>query len=399
MTGCNQKKSSGFEKRLKRRIIGPEHSFFAICPPGLEPLLKTEIQASGISTKPLTIEKGGITFTAKLADVMQLNLSSGCASRILMRIARFHCDSFSKLEKELQKIEWPLYLQNATAIDFQISAYKSRLYHSGAIEERFRKAVSSQIDLQPQDLPIPPDLFVQTIFVRVSRDKFLVSLDTSGTLLSKRGIKTRVTPAPIRENLAFALLNWAKLSPDDILMDPMCGSGTFALEGALIKSGIAPGLFRRFAFENWPAFRAKAFQHMKKKAWEKFIPPQKPEIFASDLNSDSIETAKFNCHGHEFSNLIRFETADFFSLKPSKTGKSRKGVIALNPPYGKRLDTASTQEQFFYDIGRKLKTDFKGWRAGIVIPDTSLAGVLDLNLKMRPVFHGGLEIFIGISVI
>ncbi|MBU1542146.1 MAG: RNA methyltransferase [Proteobacteria bacterium] len=300
------------------------------------------------------------------------------------------------LKKKINSIDWILYLPENCTLQFKVTAKKSRLYHSDAVIQRCQAVISKQLG---QTRPGKIAGAAQTIYIRADHDEFTVSIDTSGDILFKRGIKKKVSHAPLRENLAFAMLSWAGFSANDILIDPMCGSGTFSIEAAMIKSGLPPGFFRSFAFESWPAFSPKAFAYLKKQAGESIIFSPEKQIFASDTDENAVSIVKENIKDHGFSRMIEATQKDFFDILPPVLSSMQKGVIMLNPPYGKRLGSRYAAPSFFHEISKKLKHDFKGWHAGIILPDKECITALGLPLDFRPISHGGLEIFAGIGQI
>jgi len=140
----------------------------------------------------------------------------------------------------------------------------------------------------------------------------------SGDLLFKRGVKQKVITAPLRENLAFAILKAAGFTPQDVLVDPMCGSGTFSIEAAMIQANIPPGFFRSFAFEEWPGFRRENFTYLKAQAQKNFDLKTSPEIFASDIDGAGLSLLEDAIEQHEFLKTIQAQTIDFFDLQPTQ---------------------------------------------------------------------------------
>lgn len=391
------KKPSSFEKRVKRRIIGREHVFFAACSPGLKKVCHAEILASGFSEDSLDIIEGGIEFKGKPDTCMAFNLYLRSPLKILMRISRFKADSFEKLEKKIAAIDWNLYLPKNCTLNFNVTARKSRLYHSDAIAQRCKKSITEQ--LSSNETFIAANKSIQTVYVRADQDEFTISLDTSGELLFKRGIKKKVTQAPLRETIAFAMLSWAGFSHEDILVDPMCGSGTFSLEAAMMKTKVPPGFVRSFAFENWPGFSDKAYAHLKKQAEKQFVSFSEKQIFASDMDDMALSALEQNISVHAFNRIIDVCKKDFFSIHPSMIHPGKKGVVMLNPPYGKRLGEKTDTQSFYNEIEKKLKADFKSWRLGIVLPSREDNFLPGLTLQLKPIFNGGLDIFAGIGII
>ncbi|WP_300458662.1 RNA methyltransferase [Desulfobacula sp.] len=392
-------KLSAYEKRVKRRIIGRDHSFFAVCPPGLKRLCKDELMGLGFSKDTLDIIPGGIAFNTRLTTGMQLNLNLRSPSKLLMRISRFKADSFEKLEKKTAAIDWVLYLPQNCTLKFNVTARKSRLYHSDAIAQRCEKIITAQLGSGNGVVSPSGNKSTQTIHIRADHDEFTISLDSTGDLLFKRGIKQNVGKAPLRENLAFAMLYWAGFSTEDILMDPMCGSGTFSLEAAMMKANVPPGFFRSFAFEHWPGFSRKAYDHMKKQARKNIVHFSNKQIFASDIDDMAITALEQNIAHEIFKPIIDVTKQDFFSITPCLISSPQQGVVMLNPPYGKRLGEKIDARSIYREIGKKLAADFKGWRAGIVLPSRECQSYLGLKLELKPIFHGGLEIFAGIGII
>lgn len=388
---------SPFIKRVKRRVSGRKHSFFAVCAPGLRKTCYREMVEAGFAENDMKMTKGGIEFQARLNTCMAFNLTLRSPSRILMRIAHFKADSFEKLEQKIEGIDWILYLPENCFIKFNITSRKSRLYHSGAIEQRCKKIISEQ--LNSMDAFTAEERSSQTIHIRAEDNFFTISMDTTGNLLFKRGIKKKVSKAPVRENIASAMLSWTKFSAEDVLIDPMCGSGTFSIEAAMIKSNIPPGFFRNFALQQWPAFNYKTYAYMKKQMQKEFTRFSGREIFASDIDDHALAALKKNRDKHDFCKMIHVSKTDFFKITPPIACPEKKGVIMLNPPYGKRLGKNDNTTLFYREIGKKLNADFKNWRVGIILPSRESRLSLGLRLELKPLFHGGLDIFAGIGKI
>jgi putative N6-adenine-specific DNA methylase len=203
----------------------------------------------------------------------------------------------------------------------------------------------------------------------------------------------------LRETTAAGILRWAGYRPEDHpenplgypLLDPMCGSGTFSLEAALMAKAIPPGFFREFAFMQWPCFRPQQWAHLKKTAGRRMRDLASPVIRASDTDGRAIEALR-DCIGrNRLDDAIALSDADFFDLQPGSAAIG-KGLIVLNPPYGKRLSTQGDTERQFKAIAAKLKADFKGWQAALLVPQRELAAKLNLRLESRRIQHGGLDL-------
>ena len=383
--------AGNMEKRVKRRVAARNHDFFCVCPPGLRNLCRKELSGLDIDPSGIQVKKGGVEFTGKVQDCYRANLYLRSPVRILMRICTFRAESFAELEKKAASVDWELYVPSNAKVAYSVSCSKSRLYHTAAVEERLAGIVSKKAETAGAPSADAEDRPLIRLFVRAENDRFEISVDSSGELLYKRGIKEMGGRAPIRENLAFALLQWAGFSPDDILADPMCGSGTFSVEAAMRKKRIPPGYFRGFAFENWPCFRPAQFAHMKKKAAEEFTKVKEESIFAFDVQDRVLDYFENRMNEYGLDELIRIEKKDFFDLTAADF--PHKGVIVLNPPYGKRIKSRNETRMFFQQIFEKLEADFTGWRTGLVIPDRSLAELPGFKCRIIPFFHGGLDVF------
>ncbi|MBN2715840.1 MAG: class I SAM-dependent RNA methyltransferase, partial [Deltaproteobacteria bacterium] len=232
-----------------------KHQLFASCAPGVEPFLLDELRQLHVGN--INSENGGVSFTGSDETIARINLQSRIAHRVLLRLGAFRASHLSELEKHASAQSFEQYISSSSAVFVNATCKKSKIYHSGAAAERIANAITHRIPLKnsPQ-CQIAPDFAnpsTVAIQVRIIRDEVLISLDTSGEHLHKRGYRTHVTEAPLRENIAAAALRFCGYTGEIPLCNPMCGSGTIAIEAALIATRTAPGLTRRFSFENWPS--------------------------------------------------------------------------------------------------------------------------------------------------
>lgn len=389
-------KKTSFEKRIKRRVTARSHTFFASSAPGLKQLLKKEFKSLPIPPDSITMAEGGVAFTGPIKVCYLANLYLGTASRITMEIAEFKAENFRTLEKKLSQVEWELYLPKNSPIHVEATTRHSRLYHTAAIEERATRIIQEHLqdNALETELPLPS----QRIFIRAIDDRFHISLDTSGDLLHKRGITSLVGAAPLRATLARAILARTGFSGNEPLIDPMCGSGNFTLEAALMAARIPPGFYRRFAFEHFPCFSDAQWRHLKQTAEKGFQKGKSPLIFGFDTAKTLVDDLGDTVTDHPFSSFVSVGQQNFFDLVPTElTG--RTGVVVLNPPYGKRLGKKSEITALYREIGTKLAKDFQGWRVGIILPEPDLAKFLPFSTDLHPLFHGGLEIHVATGII
>ena len=231
----------------------------------------------------------------------------------------------------------------------------------------------------------------QNIFVRGKDDRFTVSIDSSGELLYKRGLKKHPGKAPLRETIAAATLLLAGYKGSQPLIDPMCGAGTFSLEGALMAKGIPAGWFRDFAFTGWPSYLAKRWDYIKRQAQSGFVQPKQPIIFASDTDGDACQRLKDCVEKFNLSDAVSVYQKDFFDLAPREL-TDQTGVICINPPYGRRLGQKHDSQKKFHAICDKLKSDYGGWKLVLIAPSRKLAGTVTFATEAYPILHGGLKL-------
>jgi len=227
--------------------------------------------------------------------------------------------------------------------------------------------------------------------VRGLDDRFTVSLDSSGDILYKRGLKKHTGSAPLRETLAAAALLLAGYDGRVPLIDPMCGTGTFSLEAALMAKHIPAGWFRDFAFTRWPSFLTKRWNHIRRQSESGFMHPAQPLIFASDRDGEACRKLKICAQIHNLTDTVHVRQKDFFDLDPRGL-TDQCGVICLNPPYGRRLGGRQESEKLFAAICDKLKQAYTGWALVLFAPGRKLAGTVPFQIKTFPVAHGGLKL-------
>ncbi|MBU1172605.1 MAG: hypothetical protein KKD44_23855 [Proteobacteria bacterium] len=384
-------KPTALEKRIKRHVTAREHPFFVVVSPGLLQVCKGELNHVFKGEKVLSEVDGGIEFHGSVADCYLANLHLRCASRILMRLSSFTASDFASLEKKIDQIPWELYLQGDQAFDIHVTLKKSRLYHSGAVIQRFndrirgREGFALNPGKQKQGKP-------QTLFVRAVNDRFEVSIDSSGELLYIRGLKTQGGKAPLRETLAAGMLMLAGYDGKMPLIDPMCGTGSFALEAAMMAGNIPPGWHREFAFEHWPCFRPGTWKHMRQEAEPLMGFNTTPRIFSSDQDSKACDRMTENVIRSGLESLIQVTHRDFFEIDPNSLCQE-KGLILINPPYGLRLGTKKQSETLIRDLFSRFERTYGGWIVGLISPFDAKTLKPSFPVKTHVLFHGGLELF------
>lgn len=380
-------------KRIKRHVTGRVRTFFAATAPELEKLCFDELTAPPLSIKYARVIAGGVEFRGRLSDAWLANLHLRTANRVLMRITEFRARGFPELERRLSDIPWELYLPAGAVPETSVSASRSRLYHRGAVAERFAAAVARRL-ASAETVPPPAGEAggTQRLFVRAVEDRFTVSIDSSGALLHKRGWKPDVGRAPLRETLAAAALMLAGYDGREPLIDPMCGSGAFAMEAALMASETPPGSRRNFAFMGWPSYRPRRWSHLRRQAGGREpTPPAAPAIHASDRNPEAAAALQAAVETAGLGEFVSVARRDFFDIRPEALA-DRPGVVTLNPPYGVRMGNRAESQALFEAVCDHLRRHFGGWRFAMISPGREAARGVPFEATPHPLFHGGLRL-------
>ncbi len=368
----------------KRPTKSAPLSLFAVTAPGLEPLAVAELQALGIAAREV---EGGAAFSGTLHDVGRANLWLRTASRVVARIGEFHARSFAELERHARQQPWDRFLVRGADVRLRVTCKKSRLYHSDAVAERVAGAIDARLGsvgaLTVDGSEDDEISEAQTlIVVRVFRDVVTISADTSGDLLHMRGYRLATVKAPIRETLAAALLTASGWNSELPLLDPMCGAGTIAIEGALIARRIAPGLrhgggTRRFAFFNWPEFDAGKWDAIVSDASGVLLPRAAAPILASDRDAGAIAAAIANAERAGVATDIDFSERALSAIEPPAS----PGWLVTNPPYGVRVGDRDRLRNLYAQLGNVARRKLEGWNLALLSADEALDRQIGIPLE------------------
>ncbi|MFZ5571424.1 MAG: THUMP domain-containing class I SAM-dependent RNA methyltransferase [Thermodesulfobacteriota bacterium] len=387
-------------KRIKRRVISRPQEFFAATSPGLEHLCLAELKGPVLGIESAETVAGGVAFNGKVHEGYRANLHLRTANRILMRLDRLQAGNFRQLGRKLAEFPWELYLPVSAAVRVSVSTRECRLHHTGALADCFTEKIQKRLETAVAPAAEEPGREAG-IFVRGQGDIFTISLDSSGALLHKRGLKQHGGRAPLRETLAAAVLMLAEYDGGQILLDPMCGSGTFSFEAAMIAGNIPAGWFRSFAFMDWPCFRPERWRDIRRKAEGAFLSLARPVIWSSDTDPEAVRKVSEAVAGNELGVCVQVLRRNFFDWTPSLIaelrlsrleGKREEGLVVLNPPYGKRLGQEDCNQKMIGEILKKITADFRGWRFALLAPGHLLPRCIRLTHVRRPLFHGGLKL-------
>jgi putative N6-adenine-specific DNA methylase len=320
-------------RRLKRHLYKAPQRFMAVCAPGLEPYLLSEVQALGVSEAvPVS---GGVEFVGPLDLSYAANLWLRTAHRVLLRIDDFLAQSLPMLYNRARRIPWELYLGFSPTVSLRVSAKASRLQQGAGVANTLYQAILARLTplgLQPvhtEDAPLE-------ILVRLFQDRCTLSLNTSGLHLHKRGYRLATAKAPLRETLAAGIAMACQAQRYDLIVDPMCGSGTLLIEAGLLAAGIPPGGQRAFAFEQAPFFQPGKWRRLKESAMSQRRPAP-IVLLGSDLDPGAVRAARSNAHRAGLE--LAINQADALRLpydELSKQGARR--LLLCNLPYGQRIE-------------------------------------------------------------
>ncbi len=373
-------------------------SFFATVPKGNEPLLADELRALGAES--VAEARAGVSFSGSLEQAYRVCLWSRLASRVLLPLASFPAASPEELYARVSEIDWSVHLavEGTMAVDATVS--QSQITHShyaalkvkDAVVDRFRdhSRVRPSVDTRRPDLRLNLYLF---------RDQAILSIDLSGDSLHRRGYRTEGMVAPLKENLAAAILiraGWPQIAAwGGTLFDPMCGSGALLIEGALMAGDIAPGLQRPYyGFYGWRGHEATPWLRLLDEARQRRQVglARIPIITGFDADPKAIRAAWANIEGAGLSEFIHVERREVSALAPLSRKQSTGGLVVVNPPYGARLGEVEALKGLYGTLGDRLKEHFTGWKAAIFTGNVDLGKKLGLRAKrMHTLYNGALE--------
>lgn len=385
---------------------------FLPCAAGVEPLLADEIERL-LPDASIEPQRGGVAVQGGAREAMALNLGSRIAQRVLWRVAFGPYRNEDDLYALARSVAWEQWIGPRETLRVDTTAQRSPLRSLNFAALRVKDAVCDQlreregarpsVDTQRPDLPLT---------LHVGEHDASIYVDTSGEALFKRGWREDKGEAPLKETLAAAMLaaaGWQGREEDGPLLDPVCGSGTIAVEAAQIACGIAPGIARRFAFERQRPFRDGAMQsawrEMRESARASQFAARVP-VFAGDVSFRMTDFATRNAERAGVRGAIEFKTADALQ-RPAPAGR---GTLMLNPPYGERIAPKGTRGEraaregfvasepgeqgndFFARLATHWKRGYAGWTAWVLSPDAKLPQAMRLKESRRvPMWNGPIE--------
>ncbi|OQQ84931.1 THUMP domain-containing class I SAM-dependent RNA methyltransferase [Ligilactobacillus salivarius] len=357
----------------------------ATCAAGIESIVGNELKHLGYK---VNVENGRVRFDGDVADIAKTNLWLRTADRIKIVVGEFTAKTFEELFQGVESLNWEDFLPLDAEFPVAGKSQKSTLHNVPSVQAITKKAIVTKMStVYHRRTKLPETGALYPIEVAINKDKVLITLDTTGSSLFKRGYRVNKGGAPLKENMAAALVLLARWYPEMPFVDPVCGSGTIPIEAALIGCNIAPGLKRNFAFENWDWVDKDIVKQAREQAQAAIKKDVDLDISGYDIDGSMIEIAKENAVQAEVQDIVNFKQ---MAVKDFKTDKIN-GVIVANPPYGERLSDKEHVHQLYQQMG-KLYQPLTSWSKYILTSDLQFEQFYGTKAtKRRKLYNGSLR--------
>ncbi|MBS4537652.1 class I SAM-dependent RNA methyltransferase [Clostridium sp. D2Q-11] len=353
---------------------------------GLEAVVKREVEALGFTD--IEVENGKVVFSAEVEDIPKANLWLRTADRVLLLVGEFKALSFEELFEKTKALPWGEWIPEDGEFTVTGKSIKSKLYSVPDCQSIVKKAVVDKMKAKYNTEWFKETGAKYTIQVALLKDIATLTIDTSGTGLHKRGYREEAVEAPLKETLAAALVQLSFWKHDRVLLDPFCGSGTIAIEAAMIGKNIAPGLNRKFASEEWDRIPKEAWKQAKVEAFKAIEHDRELKIYASDRDKKAVDIAKDNAFKAGVDDCIDFKVRKFSTINI----KNNFGVIITNPPYGERIGEKREVEELYKQMGREFK-DLRTWSKYIITSDENFEKLYGKKAsKKRKLYNGRIKV-------
>jgi putative N6-adenine-specific DNA methylase len=360
--------------------------FFATCARGLENVLAEELR--GLRAEKIEPGRGGVQFHGDLALLYRANLWLRTAIRVLWQILHAPVQSTDDLYAAVQSIDWSQYMTIEHTLAVDCNVRDSAITHSLYAALRVKDAICDQFIAKCGKRPsVDTETPMVGLNLHIHRDEAVLSLESSGESLHKRGYRPILTRAPLNEALAAGLVLLTGWRGDVPLVDPLCGSGTFCTEAAWIALGRPPGLTRRrFGFMGWLNYNVKLWTAVRDEARGQVGRVLSQPIIGSDVRNDALHFARSNANAAGIGHLLRFERRDVKDFAPPA---GLPGIILCNPPYGERLGEEKDLVELYRTIGKVFRERCAGWKLFVFSGNAYLARQMGLKpTQVIDLFNG-----------
>ena len=363
------------------------NNYFATVARGLEEIAAQELTTLGGENVTPTFT--GVQFQGDQKLLYKVNLWSRLIFRVLVPIKTFPCHNAKQLYGEVQEINWEKYLSPESTFMVHCTGKNQQLNHTHFSALQVKNAIADQqtqffgkrsnVNLEN------PDLIIN---LHIEKTQGILSLDSTGESLHRRGYRPAMGIAPLKETLAAALLTMTDWETNLPLLDPMCGSGTFPIEAGLKALNIAPGRLRnQFAFEQWFDFNRELWEQLKQEAKQQELSQLSAGIYGYDRDFDVLKQAQTNAKNCHLQQQIYWSQIELSAVEPPLD----RGIIICNPPYGKRIGDTKALGSLYKQLGDIFKQRFKGWVAYVLSGNKALTKQIGLRTSQRiPVYNGSL---------
>ena len=378
-----------YRKVLQDCKMKKEFNLIATVAAGLEAVVGREVRELGYDCQ---VENGRVRFQGDVRAIIETNLWLRAADRIKIIVGTFSAKTFEELFQGVFALDWENYLPLGARFPIsKAKCVKSKLHNEPSVQAISKKAVVKKLQkhyARPEGVPLMENGPEFKIEVSILKDVATVMIDTTGSSLFKRGYRTEKGGAPIKENMAAAILQLSNWYPDKPLIDPTCGSGTFCIEAVMIARKMAPGLRRSFAFEEWNWVSDRLIQEVRTEAAQKVDRELELDIMGCDIDARMVEIAKANAQAAGVAGDITFKQMRVQDLRSDKIN----GVIISNPPYGERLSDDAGVTKLYAELGQVF-APLKTWSKFILTSDEVFESKYGSQAdKKRKLYNGTLKV-------
>ena len=357
----------------------------ATCLFGLEGILGEEIDKLGY--KRIETIDGRVTFEAPLEAIAVCNIRLRTAERLLIKLGSFRAYTFDDLFEGTKKLNWSDYIGKNDAFPVKGHSIRSKLFSIPDCQKIIKKAVVNSLSAK-YNIRIFPETGVKyQIEFFILNDVATLMIDTSGAGLHKRGYRALSGMAPIRETLASTMVKLSRMRDNVIICDPLCGSGTIAIEAAMQACNIAPGIKRAFSAEDFPILDKSVWKNERERAISEITEPL-TKIFGSDIDPEAVELARNNARKAGVSHCVEFKVADAREFVSPIEGA--RGTIITNPPYGERLGELSEARELYKALGRHFEKNIPSWQMYIITSDELFERYFGRRSDKKRVLYNGM---------
>lgn len=357
--------------------------FSVPCLLGLEGLIADELRR--MDAQNVAAQNGRVDFEGDEAVLARANICSRYAERILIRMGSFRAETFEELFQGVKKIPWEMFIGEKDAFPVKGYSLDSKLFSVSDCQAIIKKAVVERLKAKYNLNWFEETGTVYQIQFSIMKDTVTLFIDSTGTGLHKRGYRPVANAAPIKETLAAAMAELARVRHYHTLYDPMCGSGTILIEGAMKALNIAPGIHRTFACEKFPMIDDQIWRQERARAGDKVIRDADFKAYGSDIDFNALQIAQENARRAGVAMKIDFSRRDIKDF----VRKSEKGTVICNPPYGERMLDIKNAEDIYRTMG-KIFTPEHGWAYYIITPDEEFETVFGRKADKRRKLYNGM---------